>query len=353
MEVTNNTNSYENFLLQLLNHDEKEEISNHKSNLKLNSYLTLLSLSNTNYKEKFYEEEHTTIETFLRKVNNLKVKIQLNRKEAEINKLLSEILEIYESNQDIISKYNKEEIDVKDIISSKNPKEITNLIDKLTKEKLRKDEEKEENDKLRKTISANILETDYYIDNEYIYITIKNQEEPLSLSLNKFYEIYDYLLNINTYNQPFLTPTPNRLHTILVANIIKLAITEETEENFIIPLTLTYLLTKDINYENIDTSYFNIENIKITDLYSFAGNNNEVTAKTAKWKKINIPNEYLITKIKEITKKGMYYIKENKLIFENIENSISDFKISIDINDMLNFLKEVISSLNNQKEKAR
>ena len=49
----------------------------------------------------------------------------------------------------------------------------------------------------------------------------------------------------------------------------------------------------------------------------------------------------------------MYYIKENKLIFENIENSISDFKISIDINDMLNFLKEVISSLNNQKEKAR
>ena len=77
MEVSNNL-SYNKYLIELMsNNILKQEFQN---NLNINLYLTLLSLNNSNYKESIYLDEINIIEDFLRKINNLKVNIQLKRK---------------------------------------------------------------------------------------------------------------------------------------------------------------------------------------------------------------------------------------------------------------------------------
>ena len=365
MEVMNEQ-TYIDFLLKLLNKEENIiQLENQKS-LELNIYLTLLSLSNLKYNESFYIEEVNIVEDFLRKVNNLKVKIQLKRKEKEIEKLLAEIKEIYRNNLKTISKYNKDDIDIDSILNSNNDKELTILIDKLTKEKMKKLETKEEYDILRKKISECIFDSNYYIENDILYIEtnnielnkiklnniepnnieLNNESEKIELPLYTFYEIFEYLLNINMYEKVFPNNQSNILHTTLIEDIINLLSSKESINNQIIPIVLTYLISKEFNnYQEVDTSSFSIDNIKITDLYSLAENNNQVdNNKTAKWKKILIPNEYLYKKIKEITTKGMYYFKEDKFILENIDNSVSDFKISIPIDKMLDFLKENLQS---------
>ena len=81
--------NYINYLYELL--DNKENKREYYNQFKLNIYLTLLSLNNNNYQESIQKEEINTIENYLRKINNLKVKIQLKRKEEDINKLLTEI----------------------------------------------------------------------------------------------------------------------------------------------------------------------------------------------------------------------------------------------------------------------
>jgi len=347
MEVISENISYEKLLLEQLN--SQDTINIHNNNLKLNIYLTLLSLSNNSYKESIYEKEHIFIEKFLRKTNNIKVKIQLKRKEEEINKLIDEILELYKNNSNIISKYNKDNLDIENIISSKNAQDITSLIDKLTKEKMSKDDNKEEYDNLRIKISSCILESNYYIEDNILFIEKKDKEEQIQISLDKFYDIFEYLLNIDTYEQILSNTKTNRLRTILITNMIKFVISnEENNKNLIVPIILTYLLSKEISdYIDIDTSSFNIENIKITELYSLASLENQTNNnKTAKWKKIMIPNEYLLTKINEIVKKGMYYFEDDKFILENIENNISDFKLSIEINKIIELLKEIITILN-------
>lgn len=349
MGVTKEIVSYNQLLLELLNSQEIININN--SNLKLNIYLTLLSLSNNSYKKSIYEKEHMFIEKFLRKTNNIKIKIQLKRKEEEINKLIDEILELYKNNSNIISKYNKEYLDIENIINSRNAQDITIVIDKLTKEKMLKDDNKEEYDNLRKIISSSVLESNYHIEDNLLFIVPKDKEEHIQISLDKFYEIFEYLLNIDTYEQILSNTKTNRLRTILIANMIKLAMSnEENDKNLIIPITLTYLLSKPIsNYIDIDSSSFNIENIKITELYSLASLENQANNNnnnTAKWKKIMIPNEYLLEKINEIVKKGMYYFEDDKFILENIENNISDFKLSIEINQIIKMLKEIITKLN-------
>ena len=70
--------SYNDYLLNLTNNTNIDELSNE---LKLNIYLTLIALSNYYYSEEKYQKNMDILEDFLRKTNNLKVKIQLKRKE--------------------------------------------------------------------------------------------------------------------------------------------------------------------------------------------------------------------------------------------------------------------------------
>ena len=52
-----------------------------------------------------------------------------------------------------------------------------------------------------------------------------------------------------------------------------------------------------------------------------------------------VSKEYLIN----LTKKGMYYYIEDNFIIENIDNFISDFKVSISIDKIKEFLTEILS----------
>lgn len=338
MEVSNNL-SYNKYLIELMsNNILKQEFQN---NLNINLYLTLLSLNNSNYKESIYLDEINIIEDFLRKINNLKVKIQLKRKNTEINELLETIKNIYQDNTKLISKYNKDNINIVNELESKEPKRITSILDNLTKEKIKKVSNKEYYDKVRKDINENIFKNEYTIDNDNLLFN------NTVISINEFYEIFSYLLDINNYKDIYPNKDENKLHKQLITKIIDIIESNSSLDNEIIPIILTNLLSKSIpNYEYINTANFNIDNIKITDLYSFANNTNqEINNNTAKWQKILIPNEYLYNKIKEIVSKGMYYFKEDNFIIENIENTTSDFKISISINNIKTFLKDNLEKL--------
>lgn len=338
MEVSNNL-SYNKYLIELMsNNILKQEFQN---NLNINLYLTLLSLNNSNYKESIYLDEINIIEDFLRKINNLKVKIQLKRKDTEINELLETIKNIYQDNTKLISKYNKDNINIVNELESKEPKRITSILDNLTKEKIKKVSNKEYYDKVRKDINENIFKNEYTIDNDNLLFN------NTVISINEFYEIFSYLLDINNYKDIYPNKDENKLHKQLITKIIDIIESNSSLDNEIIPIILTNLLSKSIpNYEYINTTNFNIDNIKITDLYSFANNTNqEINNNTAKWQKILIPNEYLYNKIKEIVSKGMYYFKEDNFIIENIENTTSDFKISISINNIKTFLKDNLEKL--------
>ena len=210
---------------------------------------------------------------------------------------------------------------------------------------------KEYDDNLRKNIINNIFNSIYYIEDNSLYIEIENKGL-FVVELSEFYQIFDYLLNIDNYSKVFLDNSANRSHALIIASIIKNILSQETiNKDCLIPVILTTILSQSIpNYSNIDTSNFTIENIKITELYSLAGLNKPTDAnKTAKWNKILIPNEYLYRKIKELSIKGMYYYQDDRFILENIENNTSDFKISINIEKMKEFLK---SNLNNLTKKA-
>lgn len=346
MNVVNQNESYQEYLLNILNKEPNSLNEKIKEQLKLNIYLSLLSLNNHNYQERFFEEEHNIIDDFLRKTNNLKVKIQLKRKDSEIDNLITKIKELHQENEKIIQKYNLDNLDIETILNSKDPKKITELIDKLTKIKIHKHDTKEEYDNYRLFISENIFTSHYYLENNNLHINTKEQEEVISLDI--FYEIFDYLLNINNYNQVFLNNDINNKHTMVIDKLISLVTSDDISKDIttkeIIPIILTNLLTKDIsNLNDIDTSSFKIDNIKITDLYSFASSNNELeNDKKARWNKVIIPNDYLYSKIKNLIQKGMYYYNENNFTLENIDNRTSDFKISIDIDKIPTFLNDLI-----------
>ena len=215
------------------------------------------------------------------------------------------------------------------------------MLDKLTKEKMNKSANKDYYDKLRNDINNNILKNNYLIENNNIKIN------NTVITLDEFYDIFSYLLDINNYKDIYPNKEINVLHRQLIENIIKVIESECNLNNEIIPIILTNLLSKNIhNYEYINTTNFNIDNIKITDLYSFANNSTEiVNNNTAKWRKVLIPTEYLYSKIKEIVSKGMYYFKEDNFVLENIENTTSDFKISISINNIKSFLKDNLENI--------
>ena len=76
-------------------------------------------------------------------------------------------------------------------------------------------------------------------------------------------------------------------------------------------------------------------------LYSIA-NKNINDEMTAKWNNVSIPNEYLFKKICEMVNRGMYYFNDDKFILEYVDNKISDFKLSIDIDKMKLFLIDLV-----------
>ena len=328
--------SYVNYLYALLD----KKTSEYTNKFKLNLYLTLLSLNSHNYSEDIYKKEINIMEDYLRKTNNYKVKIQLKRKEEEINKLLEEIKQIYENNKNIIDKYNKENLNIITILESKEPKEITTLIDKLTKEKMKKVNNLNNYKDLMNNIISNINK--YHIESNNLIIN-----NNMMIPLDDFYNVFDYLINIDNYKDIYSNDIANNSHKIIINDIIEMINNNNLDNinnNILIPIILNYIISSNIpNYEEIATDKFHIDNIKISDLYSLANNNNINNNNKVMWRKIIIPNSYLYSKLNETINKGMYYFKDDDFIIE----SIGDFKVSISINSMISFIKDNLNHIVN------
>lgn len=341
--------SYIQFLLQLLNSEENIDIDKYKEELIVNLYLTLLSLSNLEYSEDIDQKEKEIISDFLRKLNNLKVKIQLKRKASETNKLAEELITQYYENVNVLSTYIKDGVELENIINTMDAKSITKLIDTVTKDKMNKEDRKEERNKKRIELIKLLPSNKYHIDNSIIQI--KNKDTYENITIKEFIEMFSYLLNPDNYTKTYSNKTNQRAHDTIVNNIIKLLIVNDKKkeeiDKILVPILLTYILSLDINNcYNIDTSEFNIENIKITELYSLASQvqNEQTNEKTTKWRNISIPNEYLLDKLKIMITKGMYYFNEDTFILENIENKTSDFKISTKTEQIKQFLKNILET---------
>lgn len=428
--------SYIQFLLQLLNNEEKIDIEKNQEGLIVNLYLTLLSLSNLEYSDDIDEKEKETISDFLRKLNNLKVKIQLKRKVTETNKLAEEIITKYYENINILSTYIKDGIELENTINAMDAKSLTKLIDSITKDKMNKEYNKTERNARRKDLVKLLPTNEYYIENGIMYIKnnqelqvqqeninidvdtneeldtskIENKKEDIELQNDKlietkqddtttintiihntmelekidindnnnedkitnidienaeqpkqnsniyeeitikdFIEMFSYLLNQDNYKKTYKNKSNQKTHDLIVSNIIKILldnkITKEEINKILVPILLTYILSLNMKkYNNIDTSEFNIENIKINELYSLAATQTESNDKTTKWRNISIPNEYLLNKLREMISLGMYYHKDDTFFLEHVENNTSDFKISIKIEPMKQFLKTILEA---------
>ena len=353
MEVINNT--YQELLLDLLNETNNYTIDNNNSELIINLYLTLLSLSNLEFNEEINQKEKTEIEDFLRKLNNIKVKIQLKRKQDEINKLSQELINQYYENINILSIYIPDGIALEKVINSMDAKEITKLIDSVTKDKMNKNYNQETRDKRRDELMKLLPYAKYYIENDIIYI--QNDDTYEEICIKDFIEMFSYLLNPDNYKKIYSNQQSQNNHDLIIANIIKLLIVQDKKkeeiDKVLYPMILTYILPIDLNnIESLDTSHFKVENIKITELYSFASKeHSEVNSKTSKWRNISIPNEYLINKLKDMIAKGMYYYHNNSLVFEHIDNRVSDFKVSIEIENIKQLLITILEQ-NLKKEKT-
>ena len=410
---------YIEFLLKLLNNEENLNIDEYQEELIVNLYLTLLSLSNLEYSEDIDQKEKEIISDFLRKLNNLKVKIQLKRKAAETNKLAEELITQYYENINILSIYIKDGIGLENTISTMDAKSLTKLIDSVTKDKMNKEYNKTERNERRKELVKLLPTSEYYIDNETIFIknnniveennkefeTVnmdtleqqeinklekQNSEETINLEdtitinnliqntlelekneinniktkdnelnnnsdtyeeikVNDFIEMFSYLLNQDNYKKTYKNKSNQKTHELIISNIIKILldnkITKEELNKILVPILLTYILSLNSKkYNNIDTSEFNIENIKINELYSLASNQNEINDKTTKWRNISIPNEYLLSKLREMVRMGMYYHKDDTFFLEHVENNTSDFKISIKTEGIKQFLKTILET---------
>lgn len=346
MEVSK---SYVKFLLQLLNKELDVDIGKYKEELIVNLYLTLLSLSNTEYSEKCDQKEKDEISDFLRKLNNLKVKIQLKRKKEEINKLANDLIMQYYENINILSIYIKNGVELENTINTMDAKSLTKLIDTVTKEKMNKEDHEKERNSRRLELIKLLPVSEYYIDNSVIYI--KNGDSYEKITVEEFISMFSYLLNPDNYTKTYTNKVNQKSHEMIINNIIKLLIVNDKNfeglDKILIPILLTYTLSLDINHcYNIDTSEFNIENIKITELYSLASKSHQQSEleKTTKWRNISIPNEYLLNKLKIMIQKGMYYYNDDTFILENIENKASDFKISTGTDKIKNFLKNILEA---------
>ena len=341
------------YIETLLNLLEKDDyVIEHNDLFLVNLYTMLLSLNNNNYSLLNVLEEEKLVKILLIKLNNLKVKIQLKRKEKEINNLINEIKELFSKNEKILCRYisNKEELF--STIDSLDPKLITNYIDKVTKIEMSNSRMIEENNTIREDVLSLILNNKYDVSDNMIIISQKNNNNYI-ISVDEFLDIFSYLLNDNNYIDIYKRENSNNSHKGIINKIISLINEEEYSKEKLgklyIPLILTYILP-NIRYNDIRTNDFVIENIKISDLYSIA-NKNINDEMTAKWNNVSIPNEYLFKKICEMVNRGMYYFNDDKFILEYVDNKISDFKLSIDIEKMKLFLIENLE-LYNQLEKC-
>jgi hypothetical protein len=153
--------------------------------------------------------------------------------------------------------------------------------------------------------------------------------------------MFSYLLNSDNYKKIY----NNNSHDLIIANIIKLLIIKDKKkediDKVLVPILLTYILSLNIS-SDIDTSEFNVENIKISELYSLASKtNNNLNSKITKCGKISIPHDYLINNLKEMITKGMYYYNEDTFVLENNDN---DFKVSINLDKIKEFIKNILET---------
>ena len=346
MEVSK---SYIEFLLQLLNNEENIDIEEYKEELIVNLYLTLLSLSNLEYTDDISKKEQLEISDFLRRLNNLKVKIQLKRKPSETTAFAKSLIDKYYEKVNVLSIYIKDGLELEETINTMDTQKLTNLIDNLTKEKMFKEENQEEYNNKRNELVKLLPINNYYIKNNELYV--KNNETYFELSVSEFINAFDYLLNTDNYSQTYQNKTNQMAHDLITNNIINILlkndIKSENLDQILIPMILTYTLSFDITKNcDLDTSKFNIENIKINELYSLANQeqNQESISKTPKWRNISIPNEYLLQKLKEMITHGMYYFKDDSFILEHIDKNVSDFKISIKTEQIKPLLKTILES---------
>lgn len=337
-------------LLNLLENDDY--VIEHNDLFLINLYTMLLSLNNNNYSLLNVLEEEKLVKILLIKLNNLKVKIQLKRKEKEINSLIDEIKDLFIKNEKILCRYiyNKEELF--STIDSLDPKFITSYIDKVTEFEMSNSSMIEEKNTIREDVLSLILNNKYDVCDNKIIISQKNNNNYI-ISVDEFLGIFSYLLNDKNYIDIYKRENSNNSHKDIINKIISLVNEEKFSKEKLgklyIPLILTYILP-NIRYSDIRTNDFVIENIKISDLYSMANKNiNDEMA--AKWNNVSIPNEYLFNKLCDMVNRGMYYFSNDKFILEYVDNKISDFKLSIDIDKMILFLIENLE-LCNEMEKC-
>lgn len=326
-----------NLFLKLL-HRDKNNIEINKNNyLLVNLYILLISLNNNYYNESIEKDNNKIIKIFLTKINNLKVKIQLKRKQNEIDNLINDIKKTYELEENILFEYIKDKNNFFNILEEKDARKISSYIDKLTKKEIYRIDNIEKFDNDRKLIIEYISKYNYDIKSNKIEFSKINY----SIDIDKFYEIFNYLLNIDNYSNLYKLVSNNtsRREIIkLLINVIKNKKIEDVDSDKIfIPIILKNILFDNNFDNNIKTDGFIVENIKISDLYKLANEKNSLGAST-KWKNFNIPNEYLFKKIKEIIDKGMYYYNNDKFIMELVINKNGDFKVSISVEE----IKEIL-----------
>lgn len=322
--------SYEKSLLDLIKNLSNENIDNY---LLINLYITLISLNSNIYNKKTEEEAINKVKLFLTKINNLKVKIQLNRKPKEIDELSKSIEKDYIINEESFNYYINSKEEFLNSISSNDAKKLTYYIDDITKKEIYIKDNIDSLFTFRNSFIKDVFNYNYDLKENIIYLNNKEY------SLNEFKDNFNYLLNIenysNLYKKVFNNTERQNLIKSTISFIKKEIIPKEDIERVLIPTILIYLLNKP--NLNIISDDFIIENIKISELYALKESNINP-------KNIKVPDDYLINKIKEIMSKGMYYFDKDKFILELVNNKVSDFKVSITTE---NIKKIIINNLSN------
>ena len=328
-----NDNLYNQYLIGLLDYLKLDQTYN--SLLDLNIYMALLNDSNHVYNMSIFHDEVMLVEDFLRKINNLKVKIQLKQKKSEIDKLTENIINIYDDNREVIDRFNTDYMDIKTIILGEVTETLTSLIDTITKEKMLRVKKQSEYIRIRDKIGTNLK--DAYIQDD-IYVFLLDNEE-IRMDKDEFIRIFDYLRDTNIYSKNEMDTRTNRLRMLNIAKMIKTLYDKSNLDTIVVSsLLINNLIYSDItNLEEIDMSKFNILNVKINELYQNIDNSGN--SYLAKWHKTAIKSEYIYDRLIRIIKKGYFYNIDDMIIFEDTLNHQNEFKVSIKMDDLTKIIK--------------